>query len=79
MARAKSSSLLVSRDLTKTIDAAAVEINPTTPAALAKPDVASISLVNTLIYKTPKETSAIVLSLIIDKFNYENAKDDLTT
>ena len=29
--------------------------------------------------KTPKETSAVVSSLIIDTFHYENDKDDLNT
>ena len=75
----KSSGSSVFRDLTKTIDVAAVETNSITPYALVKPGAASISLTDTLTCKTPKEAAALVSSLIIDNFNYENDKDDLTT
>ena len=53
MACTKSSGLSVSRDLTNTIGAAAVETNPTTPTALVKPGVAIIGLAYMLICKTP--------------------------
>ena len=77
MGRSKSSGKSVSRDLSGTIDAAAVQTTLTTPAANATPDAASFGLADTMNCKTPGELAEVIVSLIVTKFSYTLTDDTL--
>lgn len=78
MARTKSSSSKVSRDLKKPIDATTNQTTLTAPAASMMSDSDLFSLAHTWTCKTQEETADTVSSLIIDKINYEENNTKLT-